>query len=188
MAIILDKHNEVKTHYVDFIQQLEHLHDGLRCVLDIDLMFYEYNKTMIDDFKLIPLDEFTCKRTIVGTHGTRIDIDAHFGLTKDDFIYTGFQEVELKEKHKLTLKGLLISRTNPYFRIVNELAKHFEFVDADNDSSFVLDESELDEIKLVPFKLRYVDNHFVVSHVEQEMPTSEYDNIVEDLYCEDFAL
>jgi hypothetical protein len=188
MAIVLDRCNEVKTHHFDFKEQLEKNKDGIRCVLDIDLMFHEYSKTMIGEFKLVPLDEFRCKRTIVGNRGTKVDIDAHFGLTKDDFIDMDFQEVELRREHYATIKGLLISNRNPYYDIVNALAKHFEFVGADNRNSFVLDESELDEIKLVPFKLRYSDNHFIVADVEDEMPTSEFDAIVDEMYCEDFAL
>lgn len=188
MAIVLDRCNEVKTHYLDFIDALKHKTDGIRCCFDIDMLVYEYSKTSIDEFKLIPLDEIRCKRTIVGNRGTKIDIDATFGLTKDDFIDLGFQEVELTEIQHATIKGLLISNYNPYFKIVNDLASEFGFVDKHNTNSFVLDESELSEIKLVPFKLRYVDNHFFVSDVEQEMPESEYDAIVDELYCEDFAL
>ena len=99
-----------------------------------------------------------------------------------------FQEVELQEKNKLSMKGLLISRNNHYFSIVNVLANHFGFVSAENDFSFILDETELDKIKLVPFKLRYVDNHLVISDIEDEMQVDEYDGIVEQLYCSDFAL
>ena len=187
MAIVLDGYNEIKTSYYDFVNELKHYQNGLRCCLDIDLIFYEYSKTHIDDFKLIPLDKFTCKRSIVGTGGTSIGVETSFGITKDDFINTGFQEVELQEKHKLTMKGLLISRANNYFSIVNSLAIHFGFVGADNDNSFVLDESELSEMKLVPFKLKFVDTDFVISDIEQEMVTDEYDGIVEQLYCSDYA-
>lgn len=188
MAIILDKSNEVKTHHFDFKDALSHCEDGIRCCLDIDLIFHEYSTTMIDDFKLIPLDDFKCKRTIVGTGGLNVEIESKFGLTKDDFIETGFQEVEVKKERFASMKGLLISRSNPYFEIINALAIDFEFVGANNDNSFVLDECELSEIKLVPFNLKYADYHFIVSDIESEMPTSEYDKIVDDLYCEDFAL
>lgn len=187
MAIILDKHNEVKTHYLDFIDALKQCNDGLRCCFNIDLIVYDYTPTRIDDLKLIPLDNFTCKRTIVGTHGTRIGLESCFGLVKDDFITIDLHVVEL-EQDKYRMKGLLVTRTNPYFDVLNQISRHFNFVDADNDNSFVLDESELSKIQLVPFKLRYVDNHFVVSHVEDEMPTSEFDAIVDSMFCSDFAL
>lgn len=188
MAIVLDRSNEIKTNHMDFKSELEHYQDGLRCCFDIDLLFHEYSKTMIGEFKLIPLDKFSCKRTIVGTGGTRIGIETTFGLTRDDFIDMEFQEVELTEKHHATFKGLLISSSNPYFDIVNALAKDFEFVGADNDNSFILDESELSEIKLVPFNLKYADYHFIVEDIEDEMHVDEYDGIVEQLYCSDFAL
>ncbi len=188
MAIVLDRCNDIRTDYFDFVERLKHKPNGLRCVLDIDLLFHEYSKTMIGDFKLVPLDKFTCKRTIVGNHGTSIGIDAHFGLTNDDFIDMEFQEVELQEKHHVAIKGLLISRSNHYFSVVNDLANHFNFVSGDNDFSFILDETELDKLKLVPFKLRYVNNHLVVSDIEDEMATDEYDGIAEQLYCSDFAL
>lgn len=187
VAIVLDRHNEVKTSYFDFIDGLKQRNNGLRCCFDIDLIVYNYTPTHVDDLKLIPLDEFTCKRTIVGTHGTRINLESCFGLVKDDFITIDLNVVEL-EQNKYRMKGLLVTRTNPYFDIINQVANHFGFVDADNDRSFVLDESELSEIQLVPFKLSYVDNHFFVSDFEDEMPTSEFDAIVDSMFCSDFAL
>ena len=86
------------------------------------------------------------------------------------------------------MKGLLISSNNHYFDIVNALAKHLDFVDADNTNSFILDECELSEIKLVPFNLKYADYRFIISDIEDEMNVDEYDGIVEQLYCSDFAL
>ncbi len=187
VAIVLDKYNEVKTHYFDFIDALKQCNDGLRCCFNIDMIVYEYTPTRIDDLQLIPLEDFTCKRTIVGAHGTRINLESCFGLVKDDFITIDLNVVEL-EQNKYRMKGLLVTRTNPYFDIINQVAKHFDFVDADNDRSFVLDESELSEIQLVPFKLKYVDNNFFVSDVENEMATSEFDAIVDSMFCSDFAL
>lgn len=187
MAIVLDRCNDIKTNYFDFVDELKHKKDGLRCVLDIDLFFYDYTPTGFDEFKLIPLDEFTCKRTIVGNRGTHIGIETTFGLTKDDFIDMDFKEVELSEKNKSKMKGLLISSSNHYFDIVNALAKHLDFVGADNTNSFILDECELSGIKLVPFKLKYADYRFIISDIEDEMNVDEYDGIVEQLYCSDFA-
>ena len=188
VVIVLDNFNEVKTNYIDFVYALKHKKDGIRCCLDIGLLVYEYTSTQIDDFKIIPLDEFTCKRTIVGTGGTNINIESSFGLTNDDYLYTGFKEVELDRKHHTTLKGLLISNTNHYFSIINQLCIGLGMVNAGNTNSFVLDECDLSELQLIPFNLKYADGDFVVSDVEQEMATSEYDAIVEDLYCEDYAL
>lgn len=187
MAIILDSWNEIKTNHIDFVDRLKHRQDGLRCCFDIDLIFQEYSKTMIGDFKLIPLDEFTCKRTIVGINGTNIGIETTFGLTNDDFIDMEFQEVELNQKNYAGLKGLLISSSNHYFDIVNALAKHFGFVDNDNTNSFILDETELDSLKLVPFKLKYSVHSFIVEDIEDEMNADEYDGIVEQLYCSEFT-
>jgi len=187
VAIVLDRCNEIKTNHHDFIDRLKHRKDGLRCCFDIDLIFYEYSKSCIGDFKLIPLDEFKCKRTIVGAGGTRIGIESTFGITKNDFIDMELKEVEVTEKHKSTMNGLLISRNNPYFDIVNALAKYFGFVDANNKNSFVLDESELSELKLVPFNLKYSGIDFIVEDIEDEMNVDEYDGIMEQLYCSDFA-
>ena len=41
MAIVLDKHNEIKTTYKNFIVSLCCLDNGLRCCLDTDLIFNE---------------------------------------------------------------------------------------------------------------------------------------------------
>lgn len=187
MAIILDKHNEIKTHYLDFIDGLKKLSNGLRCCFDIDMITYDYVPTYLDELRLIPLENFSCKRCIVGTKGTKIELESHFGLIKDDFISIDLNVVEL-EHNKYRMKGLLIPRTNPYFSIINQLAMHLNIIDNDNNNSFVLDESDLSAIQLVPFTLRYVQNNFVVSEIENEMATSEYDAIVDSMYCEDFAL
>ena len=187
MAIILDKYNEVKTHYLDFADSIQNMDDGLRCVLDIELDFYDNRQTSIGEFKLIPLDKINCGRTIVGDGGTNIDMFASFGLVREDFIDIECHPVDLKEKNRLTLVGLLFSKNNPYFAIINALAKHFNHVDADNENSFVLDEAELSEINHVPFKLKYEDD-FVVCDVENEIPIKEYENIMDELYCEDYGL
>lgn len=188
VVIVLDNYNDVKTNYIDFIDALKHYKDGIRCCLDIEMIVYDYTPTNIDDFKIIPLDSFTCKRTIVGIGGTNINIESSFGLTKDDFLYTGFKEVELDKKHYAKMKGLLISNSNPYFSIINQLCIELDMVSADNTNTFVLDECDLSELQLIPFNLKYTDGGFVVSGVEQELPTSEYDSIVDNLYCEDYAL
>lgn len=187
MAIVLDNYNEIKTNHHDFIDKLKYRKDGLRCCFDIDLIFQDYSKTMIGDFKLIPLDEFTCKRTIVGAGGTNIGIETTFGITNDDFIDMEFQEVELNQKNYAGMKGLLISSSNHYYDIVNALAKHFGFVNGDNTNSFILDEIELDRLKLVPFNLKYSVHSFIVEDIEDEMNVDEYDGIVEQLYCSEFA-
>lgn len=187
MAIILDKHNEIKTNHQDFIHALEKMDNGLRCCFNLDMIVYEYTPTHVDDFQLIPLEKFSCKRTIIGNHNTKVNVESCFGLTKDDFITIDLHVVDLEE-NKQIWKGLLVNRTNPYFEIINSLAIHFGFVDDFNDKSFVLDESELSEIQLVPFRLKYVNNHFVVLDIEKEMATSEYDNIVDGMYCSEYTL
>lgn len=188
MAIILDGYNQLKTKYCDFAERVKNLDDGLRCCLDVDMLIYEHTPTSIGEIKLVPLESFSCKRTIVGSNGTNIDIDAPFGLVKEDFIDIDCVEVDVMEKHKKTLTGVLISNTNDYFEIFNQLAKHFGFITSDNGNSFVLDEAEISELKLVPFNLKYVDNQFVVSDIEKEMSTSEYDTLVDEMYCCDYGI
>lgn len=187
MAIILDKHNEIKTSYLDFIDALELKKDGLRCCFNIDMIVYEYTPTHFDDLKLVPLEDFSCKRTIIGNHNTKVNIESSFGLIQEDYITIDLKVVELDQNNYMW-KGMLITRTNPYFEILNQLAKHFDFVGADNTNSFVLDESELSEIQLVPFRLKCVDHKFVLSDIESEMATSEYDAIVDSLHCDEVAL
>lgn len=185
MAIVLDKHNEVKTHYLDFIDALKYKDDGLRCCFDVDMIVHEYSPTHIDDLKLVPLEDFKCKRTIVGTGGTNINLESSFGLCDDDFITMNFKVVELVQ-NRYKMKGLLIPSSDSYFEIVLALARHFGFVDGDN--SFILDESELSEINLVPFKLKYEDNAFIVFDIEKEMETSEFDSIVDRMYNKNFTI
>ena len=188
MAIVLDSYNQLKTKYCDFVDRLKQLDDGLRCCLDVDMLVYEYAPITISDIKLVPLESFSCQRTIVGSNGTNIDIDAPFGLVKEDFIEIDCVEVGVVEKHKRKLTGVLISNTNDYFEIFNQLAKHFGYIPSDNGNSFVLDEAEISELKIVPFNLKYVDNQFVVSNIEKEMDTSEYDAIVDRMYCCDYGI
>lgn len=188
MAIVLDSCNDIKTKHSDFVDSLKKLDYGLRCCLDVDMLVYGHTPTSIGEIKLVPLEDFSCKRTIIGYDGTKIDIDSAFGLVKEDFIDIDCVEVDVVEKDKIKLTGVLISHTNDYYQIFNQLAKHFEYIASDNDNSFVLDESELSELKLVPFNLKYENNHFVVSNVESEMSTSEYDAIVDEMYCCDYAI
>ena len=58
-------------------------------------------------------------------------------------------------------------------------------VSADNRNSFVLDESDLDELKLVPFTLKCKNNKLIVSDIEKEMATSEFDAIIDGMYCQE---
>ena len=188
MAIVLDKHNEIKTDYFDFIESLEDLENGLRCCFDIDLIFHEHAQTDIKELKLIPLEDFACERTIIGDNGTKIKLESNFGLIQKDFINIGFQSVQLIDKTDYKLQGILINKKNDYFEIVNELAIYLNLVDAANTDSFILDECDLSEIQLLPFRLFYKDGKFVVCDFEKEMAMKEYDAIVDNLYCSDFAL
>ena len=181
MAITLDNSNEIKTDYYDFVDALKNLDDGLRCCIDIDMLVYEYTSTSIDEIKLVSLEYFTCKRTIIGSNGTNIGIESSFGITDDDFIKVDINHVEVVEKDKYKLSGVLIPVGNPYFEILNQLAQYFDMVKKDNENSFVLDETDLDIIKLVPFTLKYKDG-FIVSNIEQEMATREFDELMDKRY------
>lgn len=188
MAIILDRNNKIKTNHNDFKNALLNTENGLRCCFNIDMITYEYTPTHLDCLKLIPLEDFSCKRTIVGNNNTRINIESCFGIFQDDFITIDLKVVELEENKHLS-KGLLVNKSNPYYEIINAIAKHFDFVKPDNNNSFILDESELSEIQLVPFRLRYNTGvGFNVGEIESEMNTSEYDAIVESMYCSEYGL
>lgn len=182
MAITLDNLNEIKTNYYDFVDALKKLDNGLRCCFDIDMLVYEYTPTSINEIKLVPLDEFRCKRTIVGVNGTNIGIESSFGITDDDFINVDVNHVEVVEKDKYKLSGVLIPTGNHYFGILNQLAQYFDMVKKDNENSFVLDESDLSVIKLVPFTLKFEKDAFIVSDIEQEMKTSEFDELIDKRY------
>ena len=185
MAITLDNYNTIETSYSDFADALARCHDGLRCCFDVDMFVYEYTPTKINELSLVPLSDFKCKRTIVGTNGTRITIESHFGLTKEDFIDINVKEVDLVENDQYKLTGVLIPSYNPYFDVLNQLAQYFEMIADDNRNSFVLDESDLDELKLVPFTLKCKNNKLIVSDIEKEMATSEFDAIVDGMYCQE---
>ena len=189
MAIVLDLVNDVETDYEDFVEALQEC-GGIRCCLDVDMVkITEYLPTMIKDIQLIPLEKFSCKRTIKGFNGTDIVVDSSFGLTNKDFISFEFKEVGLIEKDKHKSYGLLISCDNIYYEIIYELSKYFKFISQeDNGNSFILDESELSKLSLVPFKLDYHDNDFYVTNVETEMLPCEYDAIVDSMFCSDCAL
>ena len=78
---------------------------------------------------------------------------------------------------------------NPYYEIVESLSKHFNFItNDDNGHSFILTESDLSKINLVPFNLKYHDSDFYVDNIESEMATSEFDAIIDSMYCSDYAL
>lgn len=189
MAIVLDLVNDVETDYQDFVDALQES-DGLRCCLDVDMVrITEYMPTIIKDIQLIPLEKFSCKRTIKGFNGTDIVIDSSFGLTNHDFISFEFKDVGLIEKDKYKSHGLLISSDNLYYEIIAELSKYFKFINQeDSGNSFILDESELSKLNLVPFKLEFHDNDFYVTNIENEMAPSEYDSIVDSMFCSDCAL
>lgn len=185
MAITLDDYNTIETNFADFSDALARCQDGLRCCLDVDMFVYEYTPTRINELRLVPLEDFKCKRTIVGTNGTRITIESHFGLTKEDFIDINVKEVDLMEKDQYRLTGVLIPSYNPYFDVLNQIAQYFEMVSAENRNSFVLDESDLDVLKLVPFTLKSKNNKLIVSDIEKEMATKEFDSIIDSMYCQE---
>lgn len=185
MAIVLDIVNDIETDFGDFVESLEQS-NGIRCCLDIEMITgTEYTPTILKNIKLIPLDEFTCKRTICGCNGKDIILESSFGLTRNDFISFNFKEVGLTKDNKFTGYGLLISSDNLYFEIIKELSQYFKFIPKDVGlKSFILDESELSKIQLVPFKLEYHDGDFYVTNIEKEMPTSEFDSIMDSFACD----
>ena len=75
--------------------------------------------------------------------------------------------------------------SNGYFGVLNQLAQHFEMVTAKNINSFVLDESDLDVLKLVPFTLKCKNNELIISDIEDELATKEFDAIMDSMYCQE---
>lgn len=185
MAITLDNYNNIETNCHDFGDALARYQDGIRCCFDVDMFTYEYTPTRIDEVRLVPLEDFKCKRTIVGTDGTRITIESNFGLTDDDFIDINVKSVDLMEKDHYRFSGVLIPRHNYYFGVLNQLAQYFEMVTADNTNTFVLDESDLDVLKLVPFTLKCKNGELIISDIEKEMATKEFDAIMDSMYCQE---
>ena len=189
MVIVLDLINDVETTYGDFVESLEECEDGIRCCLDVDFLLFKKHTTAIKDIRLIPLDNFSCKRTIIGCNGTKINVESTFGLIRNDFISFGLKEVTIIEDDEYKGLGLLVSSDNLYYEIVLGLCKHFNFIKgADFEHSFILNESEISKLNLIPFNLTYHDGSFWVDSIESEMETSEYDAIVDNLYCSDYAL
>lgn len=189
MAIVLDLINDVKTNFIDFVESLEQYQDGIRCCLDVDFIVFNKHTNQIKDIVLVPLSDFTCNRTITGCKDTEITVETTFGLIQKDFIKFGFKEVTITESDGYKSLGLLISSDNPYYEIVESLSKHFNFItNDDNGHSFILTESDLSKINLVPFNLKYHDSDFYVDNIESEMATSEFDAIIDSMYCSDYAL
>lgn len=182
MAITLDNTNKIETDYFDFVDALSKHENGVRFCVDVEKI-NTIPKPIIE-LKLVPLEYFKCKRILVGNHGTKVSIESKCGLIEDDFIDIGVTGVELIEDK---ICGALIPHTNQYFSILNQVAQYFKMVKSDNDNSFILDECDIDEIKLVPFTLKY-DGSFIVENFEDEMSLKEYDALIDDLYCSDYAL
>lgn len=191
MAILLNFRNEIKTDYLDFCNEIKN-NDGLRCCLDIqDVTNYlsHFNNGLSLNVKLIPLEPISCKRIIVGNDGNKINVKTNFGIIQEDYIKIKLNMVEIEHKDNYTMYGLLISRTNDYFNIFNQLAIHFNiFNKNDDESSFILDNAELEQINHVPFTLNYEDYELNISDVETALRKQEYSDLVDELYCSEYGL
>ena len=80
-----------------------------------------------------------------------MEINSKFGLFERDFINVDAPQIEIIES-EYKEHGVIISKYNPYFDIVNCFAKHFNCVSANNDKTFILSNSELMKFALIPFK------------------------------------
>lgn len=188
MAITLDNINRIETDYFEFVDALSKYENGVRFCVDVEKI-NTIPKPIIE-LKLVPLEDFKCKRMLVGNHGTKVIIESKCGLIEDDFIdigVTGVEVVESNYNNYSTIGGVLIPHTNKYFSILNQLAHYFKMVKSDNNNSFILDAADIDEIKLVPFTLKY-DGSFIVENFEDEMSLKEYNALIDELYCSDYAL
>lgn len=185
MAIVIEKFAEIETPYYNLQESLKKT-DGIRCCFDFGLMNKDFEKRC-DRFSLVPLEDFACDRIIKYRNGESVKIRSNFGLCKNDFINIDVQHVELAVNGNYIEHGVVISRNNPYYQIVNQMAKDYGFVKGDNDKSFIIGNSELMELALVPFKLKVADDEFVVYDIEDSMNAMEFDNIV-DSFASDCAL
>ena len=80
-----------------------------------------------------------------------MEINSKFGLFERDFINVDVPHIEIIES-KYKEHGVIISKYNPYFNIVNGFAKHFDCVSVNNEKAFILSNSELMKFALIPFK------------------------------------
>lgn len=190
MAILLDFINRIKTNYTDLCNAIAD--GGLKCCLDIEQLDNSYssnfNYGLNANVKLIPLEPFICKRTIIGNDGNKINIKTNFGIIQKDFINIDLNIVEIEHKDNYTMYGLLIPRTNDYFNIFNQLSAHFDIFNKDNEKSFILDNAELDMINHVPFTLKYENFELNISNVETALRKQEYTDLVDELYCSEYGL
>lgn len=186
MAIIIEKYAEIETPFYNLKESLAKT-GAVRFCFDFGLMNTNFEKRC-ERFSLVPLEDFECERIIKYRNGESVTLKSQFGLFKHDFINVDVQHVELAMLGHYIEHGVVISRKNPYYSIVNQLASKYGFVSSVNDKSFIIGNSELMELALVPFKLKLnAKNDFVVFDVEDGMPTTEFDKIV-DSYSSDCAL
>lgn len=185
MALVVEKYTKIETPFYNLKDSLERT-GAIRFCFDFGLMNKDFEKRC-DRFSIVPLEDFSCERTIKYSDGESVTIKSQFGLFKDDFINVDVQHVELAVLGNYIEHGVVISRMNPYYSIVNQLAMEYGFVRKTNDKSFIIGNSELMELALVPFKLKVEDGEFVVFDVEDTMNTLEFDRIV-DSYASDCAL
>lgn len=186
MAIIIEKYAEIETPYYNLKESLART-GAKRFCFDFGLMNKDFEKRC-DRFSLVPLEDFACERIIKYRNGESVTLQSQFGLFRNDFINVDVQHVELAMLGHYIEHGVVISRNNPYYSIVNQMAKEYGFVSGVNDKSFIIGNSELMELALVPFKLKVNDrNDFVVFDVEDTMKEVEFDRIV-DSYASKCAI
>ena len=181
MAIILDKYVDIETNAHDLNDAL--IKQGAtRFCFDFGFLNRDFERTNFP-FALVPLDkEFKGKRTLVYGNGKgalkKVEFSSKFALFEDDFINVDVPHIEINESNYKE-HGVIISKYNDYFGIINELAKHFKCVDSDNRKSFILSNSELMNFALVPFTLKSDRVRFIVDNVEDQMEYKEFDAFIE---------
>ena len=178
MSIILNNFNNVRTEASDFHDALNRQKDSRFC-FDFGLLNREYDVFEFP-FRLVPLDtDFKCKRTLVYDDNKEVRIWSKFGLFDGDFINMDVPHIEINE-FKYTDDGVIIFKNNPYFEIVNSIAKHFNCIDENNKQSFILTNNELAKFSLIPFKLNdQYRKSFKVSDFENKLEYDEYDQFIE---------
>lgn len=178
MGMILKNFNTIKTNPVDLHDALTRQKDSKFC-FDFGLLNREYDVFNFP-FRLVPLDtDFKCERTLIYDDNKEVKILSKFGLFDGDFINIDAPRIEIKEFNYVE-EGVIIFKDNPYFEIVNAIAKHFNLIDKKNGQSFILTNDELAKFSLTPFKLedKYM-KHFEVSDIEDMIEFDEYDHFME---------
>ena len=187
MATLLRGISEMDTCITDFQDELnkaKYYNKGLECVF----AFAENGK-----LKLVPLQEFKCKRMIPTLHYDVEDLELYssFGVTgEDDFLQFKLSTCEFYNNTDGDYQeGYIISKNDDLYNIFADLCESKGFIkDRVVQHSFVLHDTELNDLILVPFKLQYLNGKFIVTNIKDKITYKEYNDRLNELYTMDCQL